>query len=988
MGRWSRADVHATWFGGAVCLWAWSDGPASTAPLNALYADVYGGRASGRIGAVPVTIPGVGAVSVPCVHWPTDAVMTSFSGRPSSPSWSASVAWFHRVAQFAAVLAGTRHIVPALVPLDGVLCPESAQWRLVRTDEVDRVIERLALRMPAVVSAAGEVEMSEVVERFADAAARTGLRQLRWQPPSLSRRDPATRTVRTAFRHLAGDTLAPRGSLDPVGAVEQIDHALRLERARLLGEPLLRPRVRMMPPDTAEGDWEFGLEVVDATDSSRWCTASDALEGAEVARDVARTRSGLASMRALVLSSSNAVAEQVPVLAALGAAPDESVRLALDEVSTLLGLTSRLDQLGVELLGPEQLVRASVRVTAEAASAPRGASSAGLTAKALMSWGARIDDAAIDPDELARAAEAGTSLMRVGERWVRLEQTQVRRVLDAIDRHRVAHSEVDAATLLRLASDDEFDLVAGPDDDHLVDGADSLGVDPSTDRPASWVADLLAGLPDDRLVETREPDAFVGELRHYQRRGLSWLGFHRRLGFGAVLADDMGLGKTATALAHLLSEPGPHLVVCPLSVVRNWEREAQRFTPTLSVHVHHGDARAEGADAVEQLGAADLVITTYGLLSREVDTLQQVRWGVLVLDEAQAVKNPNTKGARAVRRLGARQRLALTGTPIENRLSELWSILDAVNPGFLGPLARFQARFGVPIERDRDESAAESLRRLTAPFLLRRTKADKTLLPDLPDKIEQIAYASLTREQAAMYQAVVDELLAAAEQSSGMRRRGLVLASLTRLKQICNHPAHALGDGSRLDGRSGKLARFDELVDELIDAGERALVFTQYREMGMLLQRHLADRAALTAPFLHGGVARRQRDAMVDRFQAGEGGPLLLVSLKAGGTGLNLTAASRVIHYDRWWNPAVEDQATDRSWRIGQQHTVFVHKLVCAGTLEERIGTLIDDKRALASAVVGSTGEAWLSELSTDELRDLVALGSTPGSTSAKGGRR
>ena len=419
--------------------------------------------------------------------------------------------------------------------------------------------------------------------------------------------------------------------------------------------------------------------------------------------------------------------------------------------------------------------------------------------------------------------------------------------------------------------------------------------------------------------------------------------------------------------------------------------------------IHHGDERARGAEAAGELASADLVLTTYGLLAREIDVLGAVDWTTVVLDEAQAVKNPHTKAARAARKLRAGQMLALTGTPVENRLSELWAILDVVDPGLLGSLPRFQQRFAVPIERDRDEAAAEQLRRLTRPFVLRRTKADKTLVPDLPDKIEQIAWATLTREQATLYQSVVDQLLADAEQEQGMRRRGLVLASLTRLKQICNHPAQALGDGSRLGGRSGKLARFDELVDELLDAGEQALVFTQYRQMGELLQRHLHERLDRRVPFLHGGVARKQRDAMVDRFQASIGGsgsggvaigpagggaePLLLVSLKAGGTGLNLTAASRVIHYDRWWNPAVEDQATDRAWRIGQQHTVFVHKLVCSGTLEERIGQLIDDKRAIAASVIGEpSSEAWLSELSTDQLRELVMLdaaeATVPGSRS------
>jgi SNF2 family DNA or RNA helicase len=438
----------------------------------------------------------------------------------------------------------------------------------------------------------------------------------------------------------------------------------------------------------------------------------------------------------------------------------------------------------------------------------------------------------------------------------------------------------------------------------------------------------------------------------------------------------MGLGKTATTLAHLVDRPGPHLVVCPLSVVRNWSQEAARFAPGLDVRIHHGADRTSGIGGDTLFGDdphRQLVITTYGLLPRDLEHLGAVEWSTVVLDEAQMVKNPNTKGARAVRELRAGQKLALTGTPVENRLSELWSILDAVNPGMLGGLHSFRQRFGTPIERHGDELAALRLRRLTQPFVLRRTKADKRLLPDLPDKIEQVAYAKLTREQAAMYQQVVDQLLADAEQAAGMKRRGLVLAALMRLKQICNHPAHALGDGSRLAGRSGKLTRFDELVTELLDAGERALVFTQFREMGELLRTHVGEQFDLPGAFLHGGVSRTGRDRLVDAFQAGAGPPLLIVSLKAGGTGLNLTAASQVIHYDRWWNPAVEDQATDRAWRIGQQQTVNVHKLVCEGTVEERIGLIIDEKRRLADAVVGN-GEAWLSELSTDELRDLVVL--------------
>ena len=425
--------------------------------------------------------------------------------------------------------------------------------------------------------------------------------------------------------------------------------------------------------------------------------------------------------------------------------------------------------------------------------------------------------------------------------------------------------------------------------------------------------------PTTALAEGVEPPGFMATLRPYQRRGLGWLQFLYQLGLGGCLADDMGLGKTPTTLAHLSALPGPHLVICPLSVVRNWEAEAARFTPLLRVAVHHGTGRSGAATFANIVAQHDLIITTYHVAARDIETLQAVQWTTVVFDEAQAVKNPETRTAKALRTLPAAQHIALDGHT--GREPAQRTVVDHVDgharsarqPHPVPPALR-HARSNATTTL----AAAEALRRLTSPFLLRRTKADKSLVPDLPDKVEQLAWASLTREQASMYQGVVDQLLADAQQATGMRRRGLVLAALTRLKQICNHPAHALGDGSRLGGRSGKLTRFDELVTDLLDAGEQALVFTQFREMGLLLQRHLLERFALPTPFLHGGVPRKGRDRMVDEFQTGSASPLLLVSLRAGGTGLNLTAASRVVHYDRWWNPAVEDQATDRAWRIGQ----------------------------------------------------------------------
>ena len=475
------------------------------------------------------------------------------------------------------------------------------------------------------------------------------------------------------------------------------------------------------------------------------------------------------------------------------------------------------------------------------------------------------------------------------------------------------------------------------------------------------------------------PPGFHGRLRPYQERGLAWLTFLGHLGLGACLADDMGLGKSPTTLALLAAErtveapPGPTLLVCPMSVVGNWQREAERFTPGLAVHVHHGAERLTGPAFRETAEQADLVVTTYALAARDRDALAEVPWARIVLDEAQNVKNSAARQSQAVRSLRAPRRVALTGTPVENRLAELWSIMEFLNPGLLGSARAFRARFAVPVERFHDEDAATLLKRLTGPFVLRRVKTDRSVIADLPAKLEMKVYCNLTREQATLYQAVVDDMLARVEQSEGIERRGLVLATMLKLKQVCNHPAQLLADASGLGGRSGKLERLEELLEEALTAGDKALVFTQFAEFGQQLQRHLAIRLDREVLYLHGGTPKKARDQLVTRFQSDGGPALFLLSLKAGGTGLNLTAANHVVHFDRWWNPAVEDQATDRAFRIGQRRDVQVRKLVCVGTLEERIDRMIEEKRGLAARIVG-TGEAWLTELSTGELRELVAL--------------
>ncbi len=475
------------------------------------------------------------------------------------------------------------------------------------------------------------------------------------------------------------------------------------------------------------------------------------------------------------------------------------------------------------------------------------------------------------------------------------------------------------------------------------------------------------------------PKTFAGRLRPYQVRGFSWLAFLRQYGLGACLADDMGLGKTVQALALILSdhEAGvrlPVLIACPLSVVSNWKKEAERFTPGLSVLVHHGVARDKAAAFKKSVGKHDVVVTSYALLARDFETLRELHWGGVILDEAQNIKNPRTLQAGAARALTADFRIALTGTPVENHVGELWSIMEFLNPGLLGTAAEFKSAFLTPIEAGGDQAASERLSRLTRPFLLRRLKTDKSIIRDLPEKQEMKVYCNLTKEQAALYAAVGREAESAIEGADGIKRRGLILAALTKLKQVCNHPAHFLGDNSKLEGRSGKLARLTEMLEEVFESGERALVFTQYAEMGFLLQRHLTKTFGGDVPFLHGGVARDQRDGMVARFQAeGEGPRVFVLSLKAGGTGLNLTRATHVFHYDRWWNPAVENQATDRAYRIGQTKNVQVHKFICAGTLEEKIDAMLERKTAVAERIVGA-GEGWLTELSNAELRQVFAL--------------
>jgi SNF2 family DNA or RNA helicase len=726
-----------------------------------------------------------------------------------------------------------------------------------------------------------------------------------------------------------------------------------------------RLTLRLEEPEGDDGAWRLRYLLQSNADPSLLIPADQAWRREALVQRMLPD-GGLGPREYLLLSLGRAAALFPPMEASLRTAEPDGLDLDTRGAHGFLTTGApALEQAGFGLLLPSWWARGGprTRLTVTAvARPPKMEASSGLNLEALtkFDFAVSLGDQALSREELLALASVKEPLVRLRGRWVHVTAEEIRAALDLWKRK---GGPLTARDVISLALGAPSGLGPLP-----LDGV----------RTSGWLDDLLKQLKGEAPMDALPaPPGFTGTLRPYQVRGLSWMHFLGRWGFGACLADDMGLGKTVQALALALHRrgSGPILLVCPTSVIANWQKEAARFAPDLRVLVHHGGERKRGQGFAAAAGGHDLVVSSYALLHRDLAHLGEVEWDGVVLDEAQNVKNSETRQAKAARSLRAGWRVALTGTPVENHVGDLWSLFEFLNPGLLGGEAEFKRDFFVPIQAKRDGAAEARLKHLTGPFILRRLKTDREIVPDLPPKMEANVFCNLTREQASLYAAVVKDATAEVEAATeAIERKGRVLAALSRLKQVCNHPAHFLGDNSPLPGRSGKLARLTEMLEEVLEVDERALVFTQFAAMGGLLKRHLQETFGREVLFLHGGVPRGPRDRMVERFQTHADAPAIFVlSLKAGGTGLNLQRANHVFHYDRWWNPAVEDQATDRAFRIGQTRRVQVHKLVCAGTLEERIDELIARKRGLAERVVGA-GEGWLTELSLDDLRWVMAL--------------
>jgi superfamily II DNA or RNA helicase len=1006
--------------------------PASAGePVPSPQAARAGARAGGLTGAGGIA---AGPITIASFSVPTLSIGASEAARvlgaladeesagltggegPRGVTLGDSVRWFEAASRFARHLLAQQRFVPLLrQDSDGVLTGVWSPWL---SDE--RSAERAAalVRSMPPSARAAEDELGHhawaVLNSFLTALTDAACREVLAREEMRSTIEDADAGADAQFAWLAGLLDAPSGV--PAHGPARTDMARRVRRwigglddrgessAWRLGLRLTEP---VMPP---------GSGVERPNDSARWSVSFflESLENPLVRVDAADI--WLVTRESIVVDGIKLDSPQDVLIAELGRAsrfykPVEGVLDQSEPVEVLLSTKQAyeflrehkpvLSEQGFSVIAPawwdSPLGRLGARLKIDSepmtmldvaaggsASTASGGPRVGLSALVGYHWEIAVGDTTLTLAEFEKFAKQPTPLVRIGGRWVEIRPEDVQNAVKFIKEN--PGGQMSLMEAMRLAYTTDVRQTGVP-----VIGLDASG----------WVADLFnaagasssgggdsGGTASISMPELHTPASFHGTLRPYQQRGLSWLAFMERFGFGCCLADDMGLGKTVQLLALLAHEReasggepvAPTLLIVPMSVVGNWVKEAARFTPQLKIMVHHGLERLQGEAFTSRAAAADMVITTYALAHRDRQTLGSVPFGRVVLDEAQFVKNPAAKQSQSVRSFEVARRVALTGTPVENRLSELWSIMDFLNPGYLGGATQFRTRFGVPIERYRDQHRLAQLRGLVRPFILRRVKTDPLVVSDLPEKLETKDYSVLTPEQAELYESCVSRMLRDVEASEGIHRRGLVLSALIRLKQICDHPSLMLKDHDSDSPRpadprrSGKCVRLLEMLDEVLSEGEQSLIFTQFRQMAQMLAGMLRHELGRDVLLLHGGTSQSQRQEIIERFQAATGQhPILILSLKAGGVGLNLTAATHVFHFDRWWNPAVENQATDRAFRIGQTRTVQVHKFVVRGTLEERIDEMIESKTELAENIIGQ-GERWLTELDTDQLRELLTL--------------
>lgn len=853
----------------------------------------------------------------------------------------------------------------------------------------------LAVNLPAVPQA--------LLQAFLQSTLDAQIRQVARTSPVPESLEASTRgegrwtiasAVHTWLRALSQETseIAGAGLEDLQLALQNWTAPLQSRRS----ESLFQTCLYLHPPQHGQTQWQLEY-CLQAIDDPEFLIDASTIWNNPVERFIYRGRTIIQPQETFLMGLGLASRLYPPIESSLQESrPQFCMLTPLQAYDFLKSTAWRLQDSGLGVVVPPSLAsqggwanRLGLKIQAQTGTLKQG-QRLGLQSLLNFRWELTIGGQSISKEEFDRLVALNTPLVEINGEWVELRPQDIR----AAQNFFASRKDQPALSL-----EDALRISMG--------GTQMIEKLPVVSFEASGaLEELINTLSGKRTLEPiATPASFRGELRPYQSRGVGWLAFLEQWGLGACLADDMGLGKTIQLIAFLLhlKEQGtlekPTLLICPTSVLGNWEREVKKFGPSLKVLQHHGDGRPKGKDFAKAVKGKDLVISSYALVHRDLQDLQTVSWQGIVLDEAQNIKNPDAKQSQAVRQLAAQFRIALTGTPVENRLSELWSILDFLNPGYLGPKNFFQRRFATPIERYGDTASLQTLRSLVQPFILRRLKTDREIIQDLPEKQEMTIFCGLSEEQASLYQHVVDQSLADIEAAQGIQRKGIILALLTKLKQICDHPdlflkgagdqeskvrSQELGISSTphtphptpysFQSRSGKLKRLEEMLEEVMAEGDRALIFTQFAEWGKLLKAHLERQLGREILFLHGSTPKKQREAMVDRFQHDPQGPrLFILSLKAGGVGLNLTRANHVFHFDRWWNPAVENQATDRVFRIGQTRNVQVHKFVCSGTLEEKIHDLIESKKALAEQVVGA-GENWLTELNTDQLRDLLLL--------------